>query len=347
MAQPPHALRREPGSQLRDAWDELRSAQPRIRPREAALALGVSEAELVATTCGEGSRRLRPPWPALVENLALLGRVVAQTRTARAVLEQRGMHSAGSGIDVRPRYDRWFAGYAAREGGVRQLAFYDRSGTAVHKVFVVDESRNDAWESLAGRHAHAVQSPVEYLPATPAVHVRPDAGIDAAGLRTGWGALRGFEGIDALLASHRVTRLQGLRLLTSRWAVSMPPTTLARVLRQAAVDATPLTITVANRGTVQAYRGCVQRVYSSGRWLSARALDMCLQVRADRVATAWVVRAPLFAGVMYALEFFDAAGDPVLRLTGAQEGTEPDSERWRALIGRVAELAQSRTRTDG
>src|SRR5262245_37894285 len=255
MARPPHALRRESDSPLRDAWEALRSAQPRIRPREAALALGVSEAELVATSCGEGARRLAPPWPALIDHLESLGRVVAQTRTARAVLEQRGPHSAAAGIDVRPAFERWCVGYAGHAGGTRQLAFYDRSGTAVHKVFVVDESRNDAWEALARRHAHPVQSPVEHLPPTPKVRTRPDAGIDGAALRTGWGALRAFEGVDALLTAHRVTRLQGLRLLTSRWAVSLPPTSLTRVLRQAALDATPMTITVANAGAAQSYRG--------------------------------------------------------------------------------------------
>lgn len=346
MAQRPHALRRESDSPLRDAWDALRSAQPRIRPREAALALGVSEAELMATMCGDGARRLSPPWAAIVEALASLGRVVAQTRTARAVLEQRGPHSAAAGIDVRPAYDRWFVGYAGHDGGMRQLAFYDRSGTAVHKVFVVDESRNDAWDALARRHAHPVQSPVEQLPPTPRVRARPDAGIDAAALRTGWGALRAFDGVDALFAAHRVTRLQGLRLLTSRWAVSLPPMSLTRVLRQAALDATPLTITVANGGAAQAYRGPVQRVYSSGRWLGARALDMCLQVRPDRVASAWLVRAPFFAGVTYALEFFDAAGDPILRLTGVRDGNEPDPDRWLTLLGRVTDVPQSRTRSD-
>ena len=342
MPRPPHALQDRPNVDLREAWEILRVAQPNIRPREASLAIGVSEAELVATSCGADSIRLAPPWTSLVADLALLGRVVAQTRTARSILELRGVYPVrtvvtepAAGIDVRPHYGHWHVGYARREGRMRQLAFYDRSGTAVHKIFVVDESRGEAWETLARHHAHPVQTPVERLPPSRPSRVRPDTAIDGAALKTGWAALKGTEGIEALLDAHGVTRLQALRLVGPRWAARLPSTVLARVLRQVSVDATPLTVTVTNRGADQAYRGPLQRVYSSGRWLNARALDMSLQVRADRIATAWLVRAPLFAGVAHALEFYDTAGDPVLQLSGARDANEPDPDRWAALASRL------------
>ncbi len=345
MAPRSHALCHQPRPALRDAWDALRAAQPGIRPREAALALGVSEAELVATGCGEHTVRLSPPWPPLLAGLSLLGRVVAQTRTARSVLEERGLYPsqplrarASGGIDVRPACDRWFVGYAAVEAGVRQLAFYDRSGTAVHKVFVLDGAQGDAWEALARRHAHAVQLPVEYLAPPSPVRARPDMAVDVPTLRTGWAALQGHDGIDVLLHAHQVTRIQGLRLVGPRWAVPISCTSLPRVLRHAAIEGIPLTITVANHGGAQAYRGSLSRVYFSGRWLNARALDVSLQVRHDRVASAWLVRAPIFAGMTERYEFFDAHGEPVLQLASAREEGEAEPDRWRALVRRVADI---------
>ena len=342
MSRPPHALRDQPVASLREAWDVLRVAQPNIRLREASLAIGVSEAELVASTCGGDTVRLGPPWPALVADLALLGRVVAHTRTARAILEQRGVYPVrtvvtepGAGIEVRPAFDQWLVGFASREGGVRQLAFYDRSGTAVHKVFVVDASRAEAWDALAHRHAHPVQAAVETLPPPRPTRVRPDAAVDVPAFRTGWAAIKGTEGIDTLLDTHRVTRLQGLRLVGTRWAARVPSTALARLLRQVAVDGTPLTATVSNRGAAQSYCGPFQRVYSTGRWLNARALDVSLQLRPDRIATGWLVRAPLFAGMAHALEFYDAAGEPVVRLSGARDANEPDPDRWVDLTTRL------------
>jgi hypothetical protein len=82
---------------------------------------------------------------------------------------------------------------------VRQLAFYDRSGTAVHKVFAVDESRSEAWtrSHAAMRTTSSRRASGCRRHASP--RVRPDAAIDGAHLRTGWAALKGTPGIDALL----------------------------------------------------------------------------------------------------------------------------------------------------
>ena len=337
-----HALCHQPPSALRDAWDALRTAQPNIRPREAALALGVSEAELIATGCGAETLRLSSPWPPLLTGVSRLGRVVVQTRTARSILEERGTYPShllrsrgGDGIDVRFACDRWFLGYAFQEAGVRQLAFYDRSGTAVHKIFLPDGSRDAGWDELVRRHAHAVQLPGEHLPPSVPGRTRPDAAIDASTLRTGWAALQGHEGIDLLLDAHQTTLIQAFRVVGPRWAVPISCTSLARVLRCAAIEGIPLTVTVANRGAAQVYRGPLPRVYSSGRWLNARALDVSLQVRADRVTSAWLVRAPFFGGVTQRYEFFDARADVVLQIASAREGGEAEPDRWRALVERI------------
>ena len=340
-----HALCHEPRLALRDAWDELKRAQPNIRPREAALALGVSEAELVATACGEQTLRLCPPWPALLSGLSRLGRVVAHTRTARSVLEERGLYpshvlrSRGcDGIDVRPVCDRWLVGYAVLGPGTPHVAFYDRSGTAVHKVFVPDAARGDAWDTLVRRHEHAVQSPVEHLPPPPPRRIRHDGAIDVATLRTGWAALQGHEGLELLLDVHQATRIQAFRLVGPRWAVPISCTSLPRILRHAAIEGVPLTITVGNEGATQVYRGPLSRTYGSGRWLNARALDVSLQVRSDRVASAWLVRAPLFGGLAERYEFFDARGELVVQLASVREVGDPEPDHWHALVKRICSI---------
>ena len=47
---------------LYQAWQALRLQQPRLRAREPAAQLGVSEAELTASRLGIDARRLRPDW---------------------------------------------------------------------------------------------------------------------------------------------------------------------------------------------------------------------------------------------------------------------------------------------
>ena len=45
---------------LKEQWNQLKKDQPRLRIRNAADALGVSEVELLVTRIGEGVTRLNP-----------------------------------------------------------------------------------------------------------------------------------------------------------------------------------------------------------------------------------------------------------------------------------------------
>ena len=70
-------------SKIRDlstAWNTFKSANPKIRIRDAANTLGVSEVELVATGCGENTLRLTGNWQSFLMELEQLDRVMALTR---------------------------------------------------------------------------------------------------------------------------------------------------------------------------------------------------------------------------------------------------------------------------
>ncbi len=64
------------GQDLFLAWQVLRNEQPRLRARDAAQHLGVSEAELLACRVGEDAVRLRPDWQELLPSLLALGEVM-------------------------------------------------------------------------------------------------------------------------------------------------------------------------------------------------------------------------------------------------------------------------------
>lgn len=77
-------------STLRDAWRGLQEAKPGLRIRDCAEQLGVSEAQLLATTVGEYSTRLEGDWTELLNRLPELGRVMSLTRNDSCVLEHKG-----------------------------------------------------------------------------------------------------------------------------------------------------------------------------------------------------------------------------------------------------------------
>ena len=75
---------------LRLIWRTFHSVNPKVRTRDAAAQLGVSEAELLATSCGENVVRLNAEWDQLVHRLAEMGPVMALTRNEHAVSEKQG-----------------------------------------------------------------------------------------------------------------------------------------------------------------------------------------------------------------------------------------------------------------
>ncbi|MBN7823488.1 ChuX/HutX family heme-like substrate-binding protein, partial [Bowmanella yangjiangensis] len=66
-----------PAIDLYRAWQALRLEQPRLRARDAAAVLGVSEAELTASRLGVDAVRLRCDWSELLPALGELGYIMA------------------------------------------------------------------------------------------------------------------------------------------------------------------------------------------------------------------------------------------------------------------------------
>jgi putative hemin transport protein len=95
-------------------------------------------------------------------------------------------------------------------------------------------------------------------------------------------------------------------------------------------------IFVGNRGAVQIFTGAVSRIEMVGPWLNVLDPTFNLHLRADRVASAWVVRKPSLRGDVHSLELFDAAGEAVAQIFGARAPGTAERADWRALLGGVA-----------
>src|SRR5690606_3878473 len=156
---------------------EIRNARaenPKMRERDLAQQLGISEAELVAAHCGDGIQRLEPRANDLLSGLESVGEVMALTRNDSAVHEkigiydnvQTGAHAAlvlGEQIDLRIFPNVWAHGFAVekRDGDEirRSLQFFDDAGDAVHKVHLRPSSSLYAYQNLVADLASADQSP--------------------------------------------------------------------------------------------------------------------------------------------------------------------------------------------
>jgi putative hemin transport protein len=335
--------------QLREAWQGLRDRDPALRIRDAAAVLGASEAELLATGCGAGVRRLRPEWTVLLEALPEFGRVMALTRNAWAVHEKHGAYGnmdlsghAGlvlnGAIDLRLFLQQWHVAFAVwdevRGTPRRSLHIFDASGTAVHKVYLESGASDAGFDALAERLAAADQSPlqsVRELPAPEAGPARADAEVDVAALRRDWHAMQDTHEFHGLLRRLNVERLQALRLAGAELAWPVGNDALRHVLLDAARTELPIMVFVASPGVVQIHGGPVQTVREMGPWLNVLDPDFNLHVRQDGVASSWVVRKPTADGVVTSLELYAAMGEMILQVFGVRKPGQPEREDWRAL----------------
>ncbi|WP_321784396.1 hemin-degrading factor [Paraburkholderia sp. J94] len=338
---------------LRDAFTELRTTR-KLRHREAAAELGVSEAEALAAFVGEHVVRLDDRFIELFEAMPLLGEVMVLTRNEAAVHEKTGTfekmtHSGavgltvGRAIDLRIFYAKWASAFAVREtydDGVRKsLQFFDAHGVAITKVYLRDASDHAAFDALIERHAAQPQTAGLSIEAAPArVPPRADAQIDEAGFRAAWAAMQDTHEFFDILKKFGVARLQAMRLADPQYAEPIAPDALEALLESAARTQLPIMVFVGNPGMIQIHTGAVHTIRKMGPWLNVLDPDFSLHLRTNLVEHAWIVRKPTSDGVVTSVELFDADGENVAMLFGARKPGKPELAGWRDAVAALARV---------
>jgi putative hemin transport protein len=338
-----------PASELYRAWQALRAEKPRLRARDAAQHLAVSEAELTASRLGVDAVRLRTDWAGLLPALGELGQIMALTRNEHCVHERKGPYrdvtvsaNGQMGLVVSPDIDLrlflggWASAFAISEetahGIQRSIQIFDRQGTAVHKVFLTEHSDPAAWEPLV-RSFTAVEQRAELdlAPLEPRTAALADGEIDAAALREGWAALKDTHHFFALLKKHKVQRTQALRLAGREWAEPLATAELPRLLEAAGATQLPIMIFVGNAHCIQIHTGTVENLTWMDDWFNVVDPLFNLHLKTPGVVELWRVRKPSSDGVITSWEAFDATGELVLQVFGARKPGVPELQGWREL----------------
>ncbi|WP_159994154.1 hemin-degrading factor [Roseomonas sp. 18066] len=320
-------------------------AGSRLRARDAAQALGASEAALVASGALGEATPLRPDWLDLLRGLTPLGRVMALTRNALAVHERKGVYESveptghallvlGPDIDLRLFPRGWAHAYAL--GGERpSIQIFANDGSAVHKVYATEGTDRAGWDALVAAFAapDAAEPPIA-LP--PAVESGAETPVDAAALRAEWLELKDTHDFFGLLRRHGASRRQAFRLAGEDLAQRLPAGAAAEALRQAAALALPIMLFVGNRHAIQIHTGPVSRLVDAQGWFNVLDPDFNLHLKETEVAEIWRVVKPTADGAVTSIELLDAQGETVAMLFGARKPGQPELPAWRALAEGLA-----------
>ncbi|MCW5255455.1 hemin-degrading factor [Verminephrobacter aporrectodeae subsp. tuberculatae] len=336
------------------------------RAKDAAESLGLSEGAAVAAHAGKHEHPLQAlalqgSWLELLQSLQDCGPLMALTRNAGAVHEKTGVYTQvsaagpvglvlGGDIDLRLFLSRWHAGFAVTElradpaqPPARSLQFFDAHGCAVHKVCTREATDLAAFDAVVRRFAQP--GAVHAFAAAPGPEVpRPDAEIDAVGLRAAWAAMRDTHEFFGLIRKFGVERQQGLRLVEGRFSWRTTPQAVARLLDEAAMDALPIMVFVGSGGCIQIHTGAVRNVQPldtpGARWINVLDAGFNLHLRSDMLANVWVVEKPTADGIVTSVEAFDPAGALMAMFFGARKPGNPELPAWRDLVSRLPRLQE-------
>ncbi|MGH6947862.1 MAG: hemin-degrading factor [Kiloniellales bacterium] len=344
-------------SDLRNRWSALKGAEPLLRARDAAERLGVSEGELLAARCGEGVVRLDRRWKELLQALPKLGRVMALTRNEQAVHEKVGQYdkitvagkmglALAEDIDLRIFLGHWHFAFAAAEetrSGLRHsLQIFDRDGTAVHKIYLREESNHEAYQALLAAHRNEDQRPgieVEALPIRQADKL--DSSVDQAALRARWLALKDVHDFRDLLIDLGVGREQSFRLVGRDYAYPVARDSFRRALEIATAQALPIMVFVGSPGVIQIHSGPVNTLKELGPWFNVLDPGFNLHLRQNLIAAAWVVKKPTSDGTVTSLEILDSERQTVAMMFGKRKPGEAELEGWRILVDSLERTSEA------
>jgi len=340
--------------ELKNAWAKLREENPHLRIRNAAETLKVSEAELLATETGETAVRLRPEFPEILQDLHRLGRIMALTRNDEIVHERKGEYKnveimSGHGkmglavnedIDLRIFFSNWHFAFAVTSesprGAMHSFQFFDIDGTAIHKVFLQDDSYFETYKNLVEKYKSEDQSQTLNVEAKPAKKAeRADSEIDVEGFRAAWAKLEDTHDFFPLLMKFGVAREQALRLADKEMSQEVDAKSFRFVLEEASKRELPIMVFVGNAGIIQIHTGKVEKVLDARGWFNVMDEHFNLHIDQDKIARAYVVKKPTVDGTVTSLEIFNEAGENVALFFGKRKPGIPEMQEWRDLVAEI------------
>lgn len=340
--------------ELKQRWQDHKSAHPKIRIRDAAQALEVSELELLVTGCGDSVVRLKPEWPDILKAIQSLGSVMALTRNEYAVHEKNGVYNnvriMGSmglvldeAIDLRLFLSHWHHGFSVCENtasGERQsLQFFGIDGTAIHKIYLLESSDKKAFNALLRTYTSNDQSAVvNVLPIPKKPEELDDNSVDVDSFRASWESMKDTHDFHEVLKNYGLSRTQALRLGGLDKARKVPKELFTEFMTGLEEDNISFMVFVGSTGVIQIHSGPVSNIKTLGSWFNILDDDFNLHLRTDAIDTAWVVRKPTVDGDVNSLELFDANGDVIAYFFGSRKPGQPELMHWRKMINALPTL---------
>ncbi|QEY26001.1 ChuX/HutX family heme-like substrate-binding protein [Neisseria zalophi] len=319
-------------------------------PREAAADLGVSEGELMAdapkTVYLGGKSNVR----GIVLKLHTLGQIQSIVRNSVCVHEKQGLYenvsiseSSGiavnpGGIDLRIFAGRWHHVLAVESVGEhgkvsRSIQFYDEFGTALQKVFLIEENKDAEWHAFIEAFKTA-DKPVFQKGELPEVSVPRLAEGHEKAFQERWNELKDVHHFNGILETFGIDRQESYRHAPSGGAKQVGVEVWQAALEAARDKGMEIMIFSGNRGIVQIQTGKVHNIVRARGYLNVldgKEEGFSMHLKDDEIVESWIVRRPTRDGFITCIEGFDSRRKTVIQLFGKRKEGEEEQAVWREI----------------
>ena len=334
---------------LLEKWAKMKRDNPRLRIREAAGQLNVSEAQLVAASAGLTNVRLTGDFKGLLKEIETLGPVMALTRNEHCVHERKGVYRKVSfngevGLAVNPDIDlrlfmsQWKFGFSVNENGRHSFQFFDHSGVAVHKIYLTEHSDESIFHALTEKYRDGNQTTdlqvQEIMPQSPENALKD---IDVPAFQKAWAELQDTHDFHGMLRTHGVSRRQAMELGPEGYTEQLDVAYLKKMLEAASAQSVEVMVFTGSRGCIQIHTGYVKNLVQTGPWFNVLDPDFNMHLREDGIESVWMVRKPTKDGIVTSMEVFDREGQIIVQFFGKRKPGIPESEAWRSIVNQTPE----------
>lgn len=295
------------------------------------------------STVAEKTLYLRPAWEEIVKAFEKAGTFTVRTSSGGVAIEQTGVID-----EVFLRGEGQFASVVQDNMDLRFLLkrlsraemhpahttidIYNEAGVLATSFHGADKDAKAAIEELVRRygtdHAEAQISN--------AGNRRPglsDKDVDVEAVRADWKAMTNVHHFEALLAKHRVGRLQAFRMMNGDFTHELTAEAFPDLLQKLDATGEKVMVFVANRGFVQIFSGPAKAPKRVGHGWEIVHEQSKVFVPDSALAHLWLVNKPTAAGIISSLEIVSEAEDQALAsIFGKHPHGDPQPASWLDLL---------------
>lgn len=335
---------------LSERYEEVKANNPKLRIKEYADLLNISELELLASNLHDPATKLTETPVEIYQLLPKLGRVMVLARNESAVHERKGtfgkvqVHGPmglilGEDIDLRVMFTDWKYVYNVEKEHagkmLRSIQFFNKYGKPTQKIYLTDDSNVEEYENII--NTFKVEDST--IPSVEAGEKPKDYNnvedIDFEKALSEWENLDDTHSFQTLLDSQKIKRIELIKRAPENLAYRVYNDAVIDILHSAVANKVPIMVFVANDDIVQIHTGEIQNIRMIENWTNILDENFNMHLRNDLIAESYVVIKPTNDGVVTSLELYDDNGELAITFFGKRKPGIPELTEWREIIAEL------------